>query len=76
LSLPGGHGSSPYGTTTYRNTRKLYLWVPENNEITMVNLSNVTHTCVCGTPNKQVSSTTTSVVETDTYASTGAQGLL
>jgi hypothetical protein len=74
LSIPGGHCSSLYGTTTYRNTRTLYLRMPENKEITMVNLSNVTHTCVCGTPNEHVSSTIASVVETDIDASIDVEG--
>jgi hypothetical protein len=42
----------------------------------MVNLSNVTHTCVWGRPIEQVSSTAASVVETDTDASMGIKGLL
>jgi hypothetical protein len=48
----------------------------ENKEITMVNLSNVTHTCVCGTSNEQVASIVASVVETNTNASIGIEGLL
>jgi hypothetical protein len=50
--------------------------MPENKEITMVNLSNVTHTCVCGTLNEQVASTVASVVETDIDASIDVEGLL
>jgi hypothetical protein len=50
--------------------------MPENKEITMVNLSNVTHTCVCGTPNENDSSTAASMVETDTDASIDVEGLL
>jgi hypothetical protein len=48
--------------------------MPENKEITMVNLSNVTHTCVWGTPNEQVFSTVASVVETNTDASIDVEG--
>jgi hypothetical protein len=44
--------------------------------MTMVNLSNVTHTCVWGMPNEQASSTTASVVETCTDASMGVEDLL
>jgi hypothetical protein len=40
----------------YKNI--INLRMPENKEIIMVNLSNVTHTRVCGTTNEQVSSTT------------------
>jgi len=42
----------------------------------MVNLSKVTHTCVCGTPNEKVTSTIGSVVETSIDASTDIEGLI
>ena len=50
--------------------------MPENKEITMVNLSNVTHTCVCGTSNEKVASIVALVVETDTNASINIEVLL
>jgi nucleoside-specific outer membrane channel protein Tsx len=42
----------------------------------MVNLSYVTHTFMWGAPNKQVASTSTSVVGLGTDASIGVEGLL
>jgi hypothetical protein len=42
----------------------------------MVNLSNVTHTCVWGAPNEHVASTVASVVGLGTDASIGVEGLL
>jgi hypothetical protein len=50
--------------------------MPKNKEITMVNLSNVTHTYVFGTMNEHVSSTSTSIVKTNTNASIDVEGLL
>jgi len=48
----------------------------ENKEITMVNLSNVTYTCVWGKLNEQDSSTTALVVEIETDASISREDLL
>jgi hypothetical protein len=42
----------------------------------MMNLSNVTHTCVCGTSNEKASYTTASMVETETDASIDVEGIL
>jgi hypothetical protein len=42
----------------------------------MVNLSNVTHTCVWGAPNEKVASTVASVVGLGTDASIDVEGLL
>ena len=44
--------------------------------MTMLNLSNVIHTCVCSAPNEHVASTATSVVGLGTNASIGVEGLL
>jgi hypothetical protein len=42
----------------------------------MVNLSKVTHTCICGTPNEHVASIVASVVETSNDASIGVDNIL
>jgi hypothetical protein len=42
----------------------------------MVNLPNVTHTCVCGTPKEKVASITASMMKTNTDASIDVEGLL
>ena len=44
--------------------------------MTMLNLSNVIHTCVYGAPNEHATSTVASVMGLGTDASIGVEGLL
>jgi len=48
----------------------------ENKGMTMVNLSNVTDTFLCGTMNEHIASIVASVVETNTEAYIGIEALL
>jgi hypothetical protein len=76
LSILDEHGSLLYGTIIYRNTTTIYLRMPKNKKIIVMNLSKVTHTCICGTPNEQDASTVALVVEIDTDVSIDVNGLL